>query len=218
MRCAVFVLLMMATSCGQQTPSTSIVSPSDSTAAFWRFVQSNADALKRCRKADEPVAQKLEQALHRVNPDLTFDLGVGMKPFELVISADGDKSLFPAVRRLVKAAPDLPGIKVVAFRPRGAARLELQISGVSLSAQDLCFVARRDTKPGLIALTMFVRGLTADNEEALTKAGYLLLDNLLGEYDVETKIGAIDWNPAPEHPAPPLRSAIDLAAVVDAWK
>jgi hypothetical protein len=87
-----------------------------------------------------------------------------------------------------------------------------------LSAGDLWFVAAHDERQGMIALTIYVRGLTPQNEVGVKQAAFLLLDSLLGEYDIETRVGGIEWKPAPDQPAPPLRSIRELPATVDGWK
>ncbi|HVK02972.1 MAG TPA: hypothetical protein VM490_05830, partial [Armatimonadaceae bacterium] len=73
-------------------------------------------------------------------PDQT-DSDDGGAQRELVLSADGNRDLFPAVRRLADAAPvsSLPGWKVVAFRPRvrDLAGVALLLGETVIGADDL---------------------------------------------------------------------------------
>ena len=62
-------------------------------------------------------------------------------------------------------------------------------------------------------ITIFIRGGQNANSDAIKHAGYLLLDNALGEYVVETAIGVIEFSQLPEGSlAPGLRPFIELPA------
>jgi hypothetical protein len=61
-----------------------------------------------------------------------------------------------------------------------------------------------------------VNGLTPANRDQLAHPGFLLLDGALGEYDVETKLGSIEFEPMPaEDRRDGLRPFRELPAVVD---
>jgi hypothetical protein len=53
--------------------------------------------------------------LHKIDPRLTFELGVSIEPHELIISAGGLRDAFPTVKRLVSAAPPIAGWRFIAF-------------------------------------------------------------------------------------------------------
>jgi hypothetical protein len=188
--------------------------------AFWIWVAANVEGLKGVKTGREPVTEQLTAELRKVDPGLVFELGVGRDPFELTISADGKKELFPVVKRLVASAPVIPGTKVIAFRPRkDVEAFSMQIRGGKLSGKDLWFTAHADAeRKGLMAVELFVPDLNDLNEEALDKAAFFLLEAAVGEFDVETKIGGIDIKRAPDEPAPPLRPLKELPATLDAWK
>jgi len=42
--------------------------------------------------------------------------------------------------------------------------------------------------------------MTEDNHELMAGAVFLLLDNMIGEYAVCTRVGEIDWASAPDDP------------------
>jgi hypothetical protein len=195
-----------------------VASPGDE-AAFWRWFKDHRVEVGKVKRADEPIAKQLASELHKVDPRLIFELGIGTEPKELIISADGIREVFPAVKRLVAAAPAIPGWKVVAFRPRKGAGLTIEVGGgTKLGADDLYFVVLPTAKPPApVDLMLYVPGLGGPDDEAVKQVSYLLLDATLGEHDVETKVGGIALKPASEKPASakPLR---DLPRLVDAWK
>ena len=126
------------------------------------------------------------------------------EPRELVLSADGNRDLFPAVRRLADAAPPpdaLPGWKVVAFRPRvrDLAGVALLLGETVIGADDLWLALK--PRGDRIDLDLYLRGLLEASEREIQKACLLLLDYALGEYDVGTKVGALDIHALPEDPA-----------------
>lgn len=188
--------------------------------AFWKWTTANLDALKAVKTGHEPITDLLSQQLENVAPGLVFELGIGRDPFELIISADGKDKLFPVVKRLVAAAPALPGTKVIAFRPRKDVEdFTMQMGVTKLSGKDLWFVATEDPeRKGLLAVDLYVLGLKDENDDRMKNAAFTLLEAAVGEFDLETKIGAIDILPAPEKPAPPLKPLKELPAAVDTRK
>jgi hypothetical protein len=187
-------------------------SPTTPEAAFWSWFTRNADRVATIRNATEPVADELADRLASINPDLTFELGTSRRPYELIISAGGIKAAFPAVQRLVAAAPPISGWKIVAFRPRSAAGLIIEIGGYRVDPAEVWFEAERDGKK--YGVTLYLPGFRNDTNGK--QAGYLLLDGSLGEYDVETKLGFIDFKPLPADPVlAGLRPLSELPALVD---
>lgn len=202
-------------------PSLAKPSTAEADAAFWAWVRGHVDALKQVKTGREPVTAELSAQLEKIEPGLVFELGVGREPFELVISADGELQRFATVKRLVAAAGEVPGTKVIAFRPRKDVEgfsIKLPASQ-KLSGAMLWFTAEKDAqRPALVAVTVYVEGMTEENAEPLRNAAFMLLEAAVGEFDLETKVGAIDLVPAPEKPAPPLKKLKELGATLDAWK
>jgi hypothetical protein len=69
-----------------------------------------------------------------------------------------------------------------------------------------------------MGVDVFVQGMRSENQEPYKSAAYLLLEAAVGELDLETKIGALEFKPAPEKPGLPLKPLKDLPAALDAWK
>ena len=191
-------------------------------ADFWSWVKPRLPELKAVKTGKEPITEQLTRELERIAPGLVFELGIGGdgKDFELTISADGNKELFPTVQALVAAAPPLPGTKVIAFRPRKAIEgFGMAVGEGRIAGNQLYYVASNDPeRKGLISVELYVPDMKNGNDDAMKDAAVMLLEATVGEYDLETKIGHIDIKPAPAKIEAPLKPLKDLPAAVDAWK
>lgn len=159
-------------------------------AKFWDWFKKNQQMLSSFERDRDRVFQKLQSALSRVHPNLTFEFGIPEDGLlEFVISADGNRQAFPAVESLHTKAPELPGWKFSKFRPRRSP-LSVQVGDFRLSPDDLEFdVVQRESKADI---TVYVRGHDDCSKELLTNLVFLMLDQAIGEYDVATRIGFID--------------------------
>jgi hypothetical protein len=159
---------------------------------FWQWFSQNRIRLHGLSPGNLNLFHDLNKRLKKINPGLVAEFAMAEnKAVELVVSADGDLKLFPVVERVVAAAPHIPGWKITAFRQPGKTDVAIEMNGQQLSASDLRFRSEPDgNKLGLI---IFIPGLTEQNRETLSRMAFILLDNALGEYLVETAIGFIDF-------------------------
>jgi hypothetical protein len=186
---------------------------------FWQWFAANSDRLQRFQEDQEQLFDELGTELNRVHAGLTFEFGPveeGRRHF--VVSADGIRDRFPAVERLVAAAPDLPGWNILPFRQRVGTELTIQYGDIELGAEDIWFTA--EPQGDRVNLTLYVRGLPPKFPPGRRKmhqgAAFILLDAALGEYDTEMKVGGIDWKPLPKDPAAEgLRPFPELPEAVD---
>jgi hypothetical protein len=160
---------------------------------FWRCFQANESKLFDFEKDQEKIFDELQAQLKKVNPDLTFEFGPkenGMREF--VISAGGIKDAFPAVVALADTAPTLARWKIIRFRPRREAG-SVVLNGLKISPDQIEFTIEPDgTKAGI---TLFIDGYSENDRTRYAGVAYLMLDHALGEYDVETKVGFIEFKP-----------------------
>jgi hypothetical protein len=155
---------------------------------FWKWFVEHENELLDCEADIKARFDKLHSALLRVHPDLVFEFGPKGPRREFVISAGGIKSAFSAVASLVAAAPDLPRWRIIAFRPRRETIDRVQIGSTQVDPNDVAFSLL--TRGAQIGLCLYLPGFSEENA-ALKQIAYLMLDEALGEYDVETKIGLI---------------------------
>jgi hypothetical protein len=184
--------------------------------AFWSwFIQHEVELFefdpKRVTER-ENLFNQLATELHKVHPDLAFEFGPKGPRRDFVISAAGIKDAFPAVIGLADAAPNLDRWQFTAFRPRRAPINVVELGGKRIDPQDVQFSLVDNGK--IAGLYLFIPGYR-DGDVDLKQIGYLLLDEALGEYDVETRLGLIKMLPpdtrteGDRYPLPDLPALFD---------
>jgi hypothetical protein len=160
--------------------------------AFWNwFIQHEVELFNFDPDQEierEKLFDELATQLQKVSRNLTFEFGPKGPTREFVISAAGIKSAFPAVVRLAEAAPGLDRWQITAFRPRRAPVMTIEIGDNSVDPRDVQFSLLNNGK--MAGIYLFIPGFRED-DVAFKQIGYLLLDEALGEYDVETRLGLI---------------------------
>jgi hypothetical protein len=111
---------------------------------------------------------------------------------EFIISADGLKEVFPAVVKLFQAAPKLERWQFMAFRPRCAELRSIEVGDKEISPEDVTFSLL--SNGSVAGIHLFIPGFRED-DASYKSIGYLLLDECLGEYDIETRVGLIRMFP-----------------------
>lgn len=219
MRSHVLLLLLALTACPKPAPPPA--PDAGPPATFWPWFAANEARLASTVKAEpQKVMDEIQQHLSAQDPNLLVELSVMPepgRPHGLVISAGGKAQYFANVKRLVESAPTLGRFEVISFRPRREPELELTVDGRKVTPNDFLF---RETgrRGGKVELEIAIRGLTPQNHDALVRAAFSLLDAVVGEYDAETKIGDLDFTPAPDPPTGQHRPLDELAKALDALK
>lgn len=158
---------------------------------FWKWFENHS--LKYLdfdpTENNEVLFSELARKLQEVNPDLCFEFGIpkDSKDREFIISAGGIKAAFPAVQRLVEGAPKMANWKITAFRPRKGGNT-ITCDGLVLRPEDARFSYEPDS--GKINVVLYIKNYVDDTPH--NQLAYLMLDDVLGEFDVETYIGAIE--------------------------
>lgn len=199
---------------------------------FWQWFVENSEFLKAIDEDDpEPQVQALGAQMREIDEDLVFEIGRPDQPdaddeteeeseeesesdeIELVVSADGLSRLVPVVEEIVRVAPTLPGWIFTAFRQRVNFEPKIRMEGYDVGVEDVYFRAYGDGDH--IALDLLVRGLGKD--EMMKSVAFILLDSILGEYDVMTKISSIEFQELDETKLDGAYSLKDLPDMVDAY-
>jgi hypothetical protein len=184
-------------------------------ADFWIWFEKNSQDYYRLKEENlNSLFNKLSKQLSKINEDLAFEFSVDLieGKREFIISADGILSAFPDVIDLVENAPQLDGFKIIAFRQKSAVDdiSTIEYDDISLGADDVYFTYRKNGDT--LDIVLYLRGYDSDFEE-WENAAFILLDTIIGEYDVATKIGSIDMLPYKE--SPNLKSILELPSLID---
>jgi hypothetical protein len=183
---------------------------------FWRWFMRREDKLFRFDPDNEIERERLFDMLalelQKVDLNLSFEFGPPDVKRKFIISASGIKRAFPAVISLAHAAPYLDRWEIIAFRPRRAPIYSVELGSRLIDPQDVHFTLLNNGKKAGIRL--FIPGFQ-NGDTTLKQVGYLMLDQALGEYDVETRLGPIEML-SPEaqrdgerHPLPELPVLFD---------
>ena len=183
---------------------------------FWQWFIEHESELYRLQfetSGDrEHVFDELSAQIRQLDPHLTFEMGSQGSKCEFIISADGIKDAFSAVLKLFRAAPKLERWHVTAFRPRRTALRSVELADKKIAPEDVTFSLL--SNGSLVGIHLFIPGFR-EQDASYKSIGYLLLDESLGEYDVETRVGLIRMFPidAPHqferHPLPKLAEMFD---------
>ena len=158
---------------------------------FWNWFTNHEPELFSFDPADKNRRELLFDAvlgeLQKVHPDLCFEFGPPDAKRIFVISAGGLKAAFPAVVSLARTAPRLERWEIIPFRPRREAHT-IEIQGKRVEPRDVSFTLLDNGKNA--GIDLFIPGYR-EHDMALKQIGYLFLDEALGEFDVEMRLGLI---------------------------
>jgi hypothetical protein len=158
--------------------------------SFWKWFKSNSQLIFNFEKAQEEVFDLLGNELNKVDENLTFEFGpITDNKREFIISADGIRESFDSVEKLYESHPELPEWIIIKFRPRRGINYAIKIDDITISPEDIYYSLFKDEKK--VGLMLFIKDYDKGNE-IYTQLAYLFLDGILGEYDMETKVGWIE--------------------------
>ena len=185
-------------------------------AAFWTAVGPNLQVVHDLRHEQDSLLGLVTTHLHRLDPDLTCELGTARDGvFELIVSADGRSRLIPTVRALVASAPAIKNWRFIAFRPRLGTSFGVKYEGYNLDPKALWFRPERDGKK--VGLWLYLPGAEDEgHRQRAIGAAFIMLDMVIGELDAMTKIGFMEFRKLPQNPrGQGLRPIGELPAIVD---
>lgn len=191
--------------------------------AFWHWFGENAAAAgalnHKLQNGDNPeeLLQPLFNALQRFDGGLSLLVGyTDSGDSELIISADGVSSRFPSVTRLVAAAPVIPGWRITAFKPRIDVSTNIEVNGRNVGTSTATFMSNFDSVRKHLNIEVTLPWLGPMPEDIQAQITFLLLDNLLGEFDVATLIGHVEVTMCAEGQMPSGKPLTLLPGEVDA--
>ena len=184
---------------------------------FWNWFEKNQETYYseiENLEIREKIFNELSKNLKKINEDLVFEFSPihENNVREFTISAEGMKELFPIVEKLIEKAPKLKNWKFNAFRQRiPGDEFEIQYGDLKISYSDIYYRSENDN--GKLGIELNIKNY--DDEAQTQNAIYILLDGLIGEYDVTTKIGWIEWVKLNENEMENLKPIIELRNEID---
>jgi hypothetical protein len=177
------------------------VPSADAITQFWTWFVAHESEYRKLGSLADSSYDVLTSQLGAVHSDLVPELAENPDgTHTLVISANGLRTAFAAVRAVVAAAPTMGAWRAVAFRqPDPTPDWQLNFGDLSVKNQDVRVLWEvRPEDPGEtidISTWLPVPGDTP--AEALATIGFVVLDHAIGEEATETRIGGMEWRAGP---------------------
>jgi hypothetical protein len=171
--------------------------------AFWAwFAENEAIYFRLHAENREELFDLLQRKLQKVNKHLVFEFSMEKQngKRELILSADGILDAFDAVFDLHEAAPELEYFEIIPLRQPSDEEFSVQYGDRELTWDDVYYTALQDVEQEEVNLMLYIKGLTEDNEEEITQAVFILLDSVIGEYNMGVHTGRIEFRPYEANP------------------
>lgn len=171
---------------------------------FWDWFSAEECRFRNIETPEKEVLlSELQEHIQQFHPQLWFEIGGDAAgPRELIITAEGNISLFPEVRRLVFAAPRIDGWKFIAFKPAQGFHFNLRYDDLNLSPEATWFLPlESSTAPEALGLRVAYAHYTTRQKDTFLLATYILLEAGLGEISVAEDVQHVEVCLAPSLPS-----------------
>ncbi len=170
---------------------------------FWTWFERNATRFRDVEVPEkESLLDELQEALHCYCPHLWFETGrADDGTNELIISAEGDRSYFSAVRTLVAAAPKVPGWRFIAFKPGCGFEFDTVYEGVTFSPKATWFLPLRSkSDPLSLGVRVGYAHFDQAREQIFATGTFIMLECALGELALAESVQHIEVVALPSSP------------------
>jgi hypothetical protein len=176
---------------------------------FWNWFVENKQLfenilsnVKNLNQDDIDNAMNLfEENLHKCNEKLWFRMG-GQSPFELIITAEGNKDTFPFVEKLVENSPRIENWKIIPFiQPQSIDEFYYKQDDYELTASDIFFSFSENLsgEGGYFFETMFyIKNDKFIDDDGFKSSIIRIAETAVCEYDFANIVGFINVVPASE--------------------
>ena len=183
-------------------------------ASFWAWFTVNEERYFHFENNQDELFASLNSHLKKIDQNLTFEFGpVTNSKREFILSCEGIASSAKSVLALTSADPALPRWRVIAFRQRRKTDW-VEMDSKRLLLKDIHFTYAFNQN-NLIDVKLYLKGYSETTHGSLM---FLALDTLLGEYDVMTRLGNIEFMRPPSTSVPDLMALPELVKLVDSRK
>ena len=132
------------------------------------------------------LTDKLKSYNDLVIPELTKDT---QDNSVLILSCDGKRDGIPYVEKLYESAPKIDKWRIQKFRAPGHVN-KLNYQGLEFKSNDLRI--KYDFDGQYYNIKLFIKGYK-DNDDRFKGLAFLYLDHFIGEYNIMTKVGQIEF-------------------------
>lgn len=126
--------------------------------------------------------------------------------YVLIITPDGIKEGIEPTKALAAAKPEIQNWIVEKFR-QPCDEITLELNGLTYFSTDIEIIPQLDHRKGLVDIDVFIRNMNKD-PKAYQHLCFLYLDHILGEFNMLTKVGYIEFHNIDENES--LENSINL--------
>jgi hypothetical protein len=162
---------------------------------FWQWFihhQTELEAFIQNPNRDYAIYHEMTETLQKFSELLYPEITVNDEGnYVLIITPNGISDGIEPTREIVAAAPVIDRWEIVRFRqPRD--EVSLEHDGLHYEADDIEIIAQINEQTDKADVLIFIRNMNHDPRKYQTLA-FLYLDHVLGEFNVITRIGYIDF-------------------------
>jgi hypothetical protein len=169
---------------------------------FWQLFEKRADELAAAGEADSPAYDALLEQLRAVAPGLHIEFSTYDRPFEFIITAEGERALFDSARAVAAAAPVVSGWTIRALKPKLGFPVEVRWRDLVLRPADIVFDPLEREGSSELGLRILIPGLREEEREDAHNAMLRALDHALGEEAFAKSVQHTEVSPLPPNADP----------------
>ena len=177
---------------------------------FWNWFVANKELFENILSNVNGINQDeiensmnlFEENLHQYNENLWFRMG-SQNPFELIITAEGNKNWFPFVEKLVENSPKIENWKIISFiQPKNIENdFFYKQDGYELTANDIFFSFSENPSGQdgyFLEIMFYVKDDKFIDDDGFKSSIIRIAETTVGEYDFAKIVGFIDVVPTSE--------------------
>lgn len=167
---------------------------------FWKWFRAEKAAIERSTSSS-PVRDELLARLQQIDEGLFYEISLNQEPFELVITCEGKRSLYPLAEEIVQAAPAVPKWSFFALKQPLGFGFKTQYEGLSLDPGRMWFLPLlKKSDPRVLGLRIGIKDYDAERKRDFLSAALVILETGLGERSAAEEIVHVECVPLPESP------------------
>lgn len=169
--------------------------PSSRPLEFWRWFAANQARFRSVEgPSKEALLDELGEHLEAYCAGLFFEIGgTPGGTTELIITAEGRRSLFGAVRELIASAPVLDGWELIAFKPAQGSDFVTNYEGARVDPKACWFLPLESpSDPERLGLRVGCPTFDPSLRRDFGNAMLIVLDTVLGELRAADEIGYVE--------------------------
>lgn len=167
---------------------------------FWCLFQKHAAEFSTAvDSADHPLYGLLLEALQQIHPDLYLEYSISTEPSELILTADGKRTLFPLVEQIVSSAPPVPDWRIIPLKPKIGFPTHTRWQGITIRIADVVFEPLEREGSEDLGLCLYISDLRPEDREDAHNAILQAIDHGLGEREFAEAVQYTEALPLPEN-------------------